>query len=1445
MRRYNLMLHYNRKDKLCSYLRSTLCVFISLASLHTYSQDTIPYSLEVFDFNRQATTYSHLNDIKDAPGGVYLNYRESGYDPHHVSYFDGESYRELFTSERELQIVGTLPSGAFLLEGDTYHDPYRLLFYNKTSDSVDTLSGFSLDNPRPLLLNQKLLLFVRDTIFSFSNTGERSLLYGSNCRCYERSAAVTNTAGEVLVGFDNVYVVTDGSPEGTAVVATGRSFWDESFAYGESFIITSRNKILVYDSTQRSFRQVDNVLSSIVGEELRSYRNFTMTDHGLLFLADSDERGTGLYVTDGTVEGTRPLNQLTDRSANTVRMAYLYPHPNDTNKHLMFIREGTETTSDELWVSDGSEEGTGKLFTPSELGLATDNTIRGAVLPSEHLLLSIPSEEVSDSNYIVSVNLNAASSPIKVGRVARYARNFSIVGNRMIHIAQADSNNFLSFGPEMGDMQVVGTIATDAEVLHATSSTHYYISSSERWGSDDYPIYSTQGFAGDLGRVLESVPRYDLLPRQDDWVFSIEDRTYALIFSESVGESIYRLHPSGTSGELIVDPYRHNLGSSLHKLKGIGHRIYWNTGNLYYDPPPASYSSDGTLQNTRKLANEQLIESQEVGSHNHRYYRVASTFYAPPVLFSIDSVTEEVDTLSNSLLDDERFNYGTPILKKGNIYFSRQMYWEGKSVRDILVTDLETEKTHIAYSDTTDGRWEWSLHTLAAGTSSVFFLKKDTLIHIAALNIATESVQTLKTFDETVYFARLYDSEEHVLLECNMHSFRTKAFKVEDSGLGPSVDVELSSGQIVHLHDRSLILDYSSLYSVDWNTGVKEELLLPSTDDVSPSLITALPDRRHAIVMAGTSYSRRGFFITDGRPGNTRPIQNSPLSGVRDIRIIGLGDYFIVAASDEPLYIVDPFRNLWQPVDVYFPRSIDFNSFVRIDDRVYFSARHPVYNQELHHIAISADPTLTGVAYHDHNNNSRRDPSEPGLPNVPIAITGTHNYTVFTDRDGLFTTNIREGKKYNITPGPYNCFRLTTEPVDYTITTADTIRNITFGYQKTANNANLHTYIDAGIPRCNFEVPFWLTVTNDGCQPLAGTATLKLPENVAFTSTRDSLHGQTDSTLTFAFDTLRVGQRFQAKLLLKMPDETFTGQPLAIRGIARAEPPSGAISDTTLFSETLRCAIDPNDKQVWPRRTEPTNSNYTRYDETLRYTIRFQNVGNDTAFTVRIEDNLSDGLDWNSLRFLAASHPHSMTLSEGGNLTFLFENILLPDSTTNEVGSHGFVTFEIQPDTTLADFSTIENTAAIYFDYNKPVITNTVTSTIVDVLDADGDGTNFYADCDDNNPNISPRAREIANNGIDENCDGVDGTVSTKDRLPGRLRVFPNPADGWINIDYSNRPRELSVQLMDVTGRLYHRVSFKGSYRIHTADLPAGVYVLHISPKDGAGGGSLRRIIIR
>jgi uncharacterized repeat protein (TIGR01451 family) len=134
-------------------------------------------------------------------------------------------------------------------------------------------------------------------------------------------------------------------------------------------------------------------------------------------------------------------------------------------------------------------------------------------------------------------------------------------------------------------------------------------------------------------------------------------------------------------------------------------------------------------------------------------------------------------------------------------------------------------------------------------------------------------------------------------------------------------------------------------------------------------------------------------------------------------------------------------------------------------------------------------------------------------------------------------------------------------------------------------------------------------------------------------------------------------------------------------------------------------SYDPNDKNGQP--IGYSSAHYIRPNTDIEYLIRFQNTGTDTAFTVLVRDTLSQWLDPASIRAGASSHPYTLDLSGSGVLSFNFENILLPDSNTNEVASHGFLKYRISQKTTVPLETDILNRAAIFFDYNLPVMTNT------------------------------------------------------------------------------------------------------------------------------------------
>lgn len=134
-------------------------------------------------------------------------------------------------------------------------------------------------------------------------------------------------------------------------------------------------------------------------------------------------------------------------------------------------------------------------------------------------------------------------------------------------------------------------------------------------------------------------------------------------------------------------------------------------------------------------------------------------------------------------------------------------------------------------------------------------------------------------------------------------------------------------------------------------------------------------------------------------------------------------------------------------------------------------------------------------------------------------------------------------------------------------------------------------------------------------------------------------------------------------------------------------------------------SYDPNDKTVSPEYIEDANG------EWLTYTVRFQNTGNAPANHIYILDTLSQFVDAATFELITYSH-EPLTVLTGNAIRFNFAGINLPDSVSNEPGSHGYVQYRVKSLSGLANNTAVENTAYIYFDFNAPVVTNTASSLV-------------------------------------------------------------------------------------------------------------------------------------
>lgn len=115
------------------------------------------------------------------------------------------------------------------------------------------------------------------------------------------------------------------------------------------------------------------------------------------------------------------------------------------------------------------------------------------------------------------------------------------------------------------------------------------------------------------------------------------------------------------------------------------------------------------------------------------------------------------------------------------------------------------------------------------------------------------------------------------------------------------------------------------------------------------------------------------------------------------------------------------------------------------------------------------------------------------------------------------------------------------------------------------------------------------------------------------------------------------------------------------------------------------------------------------------------------------------------------------------------------------------------------------------------------------IIDQDMDGFNSDEDCDDNNADIHPDAEEIANNGIDEDCDGEDLISSIVEIDGQQIMIYPNPIQEFLTVELEQQGNYIG-QVYDLNGRLLLEVPFEKSYnQINFAGWSNGIYLLKIT----------------
>ncbi|WCO00425.1 T9SS type A sorting domain-containing protein [Psychroserpens ponticola] len=412
------------------------------------------------------------------------------------------------------------------------------------------------------------------------------------------------------------------------------------------------------------------------------------------------------------------------------------------------------------------------------------------------------------------------------------------------------------------------------------------------------------------------------------------------------------------------------------------------------------------------------------------------------------------------------------------------------------------------------------------------------------------------------------------------------------------------------------------------------------------------------------------------------------------------------------------------------------------------------------------------------------------LPNILVSSDdgGSNSFSTFTQENGDFQIPINIGEFTTTTYSPSN-YNSNPSSVFIEFTDLGNTEDVDFCMEpiNVINDLNIVIYPSINNPRPGFDTTYQLVYKNIGTTQLSGSVAFEFDDTkLQFLNASETISSQTSSSLTFGFTSLNP---FETRIIdlefnVFAPPTTEIDDELV--AIATINPVLGdETEDDNVFElqQTVIGSYDPNDIAV----LEGDQILIEDVDKYLHYLIRFQNTGTASAINVTVENVLDDKLDWTTMQLENLSHTGRVDILNGSEVSFVFDNINLPDSSSDESNSHGFIAYKIKPKDNVVLGDIFYNTAAIYFDYNPPIITNTVSTEI------------------------------------------VEDQLSISEFENDMFKVFPNPTDSKLTIQSKDGMSEINI--VDINGRLlktFQNLDSSTDVVVDVGSLSSGIYFLKI-----------------
>jgi uncharacterized repeat protein (TIGR01451 family) len=433
---------------------------------------------------------------------------------------------------------------------------------------------------------------------------------------------------------------------------------------------------------------------------------------------------------------------------------------------------------------------------------------------------------------------------------------------------------------------------------------------------------------------------------------------------------------------------------------------------------------------------------------------------------------------------------------------------------------------------------------------------------------------------------------------------------------------------------------------------------------------------------------------------------------------------------------------------------------------------------------------LHGIVFSDVNNNGQQDNGEPGIPNQMIKLQPSNAYAI-SNGEGKFSFHTATGEN-KISVLLKGFWEQGSTSLEYTFTYPNaTLPEFNIGL-KWGVVKDVAVSLVGNPLRPGFDANYYFYVSNEGSVTASTKLSFDYDPRLTFVSSNVTPSLTQNGHIEWPVNNLESLQSTSIRAVLNLPPS------VALNTVIKHAGSVGTLAGETKLDNNLDSLItivsgsfDPNDKLVEEGILE---ERYVVMDSKLTYTIRFQNTGTDTAFIVKIKDQLDPHLDITSLKILGSSHVMDYSL-DGKLLRFSFPNIKLPDITHNEPLSHGYVRYSIKPLAGTINNTIVVNSASIYFDFNEPVLTNEVRNTLVNELPHE----------------------EI---------------LSVEERVSKNI-VYPNPVTQRTLYLSEEASRFVRAELISLHGASLQEFSLqKGDSQLRLNSFPPGMYLLRLTDKN-------------